>query len=117
MGRLESKRANQTRRNARVRKALSQNPELLRLSVYISNNNVSAQIIDDRAGKTLVSASTVKLKDGENLTEKAKKVGTEISKKAKSKKLSQVKFDRGGKLYHGRIKAFAEAAREGGLKF
>jgi large subunit ribosomal protein L18 len=117
MSRLESKRANQIRRSARVRKTLSKNPDLLRLSVFISGSNVSAQIIDDRAGKTLVSASTVSQKNDGNLTEKAKKVGDEIAKKAKSKKLSQVKFDRGEKLYHGRIKAFADAAREGGLKF
>jgi large subunit ribosomal protein L18 len=117
MGRLESKRANQTRRSNRVRKMLSDNTELHRLSVFVSNKNISAQIIDDYAGKTLVSASTINQKATGNMSEMAKTIGGEIAKKAKSKKISEVKFDRGTKLYHGRIKAFADAAREGGLKF
>ena len=117
MGRLESKRVNQIRRSNRVRKALSKNTGLPRLSVFVSNKNVSAQIIDDNAGKTLVSASSLKQKAADNMTEKAKKVGVEIAEKAKSKKVSEVKFDRSAKLYHGRVKAFADAAREGGLKF
>lgn len=117
MGRLESKRINQIRRSNRVRKTLAGNTELLRLSVFISNKNITAQIIDDAAGKTLVSASTVKQKTSGNMTEKSKAIGVEIAKKAKAKKLSKVKLDRGTKLYHGRIKAFADAAREGGLEF
>ncbi|HEX5797744.1 MAG TPA: 50S ribosomal protein L18 [Candidatus Saccharimonadales bacterium] len=117
MGRLKSKKVNQTRRSNRVRKTLSGNTELNRLSVFVSNKNVSAQIIDDNAGKTLVSASSVSLKTTGNMTETAKTIGGEIAKKAKAKKISKVKLDRGTKLYHGRIKAFADAAREGGLKF
>lgn len=117
MGRLESKRANQTRRKNRVRKTLSKSSGLYRLSVFVSNKNISAQIIDDNAGKTLVSASTIEQKVGGNMREMAKIVGDDLAKKAKAKKLSKVKFDRGTKLYHGRIKAFADAAREGGLEF
>jgi large subunit ribosomal protein L18 len=117
MSRLESKNANKIRRAVRVRKTLSANAALLRLSVFISNKNISAQIIDDTTGKTLVSASTIMQKAGGNMTEKAKALGEEIAKKAKAQKLSKVKLDRGTKLYHGRIKAFADAAREGGLEF
>ncbi len=117
MGRLESKKLNKTRRAGRVRATLAKNSELPRLSVFVSNKNVSAQIIDDKAGQTLVAASTDKQKITGTMTEKARTVGEEIAKKAKAKKLSKVKFDRGSKLYHGRIKAFADAAREGGLKF
>lgn len=117
MSRLQSKTTNQFRRQNRVRKTLSARTGLPRLSVSVSNRNISAQIIDDMAGKTIVSASTVNQKNDANMTEKAKVVGSEIAKKAKVKKVSKVKFDRGPKLYHGRIKAFAEAAREGGLEF
>ncbi|MEX2014878.1 MAG: 50S ribosomal protein L18 [Candidatus Saccharimonadales bacterium] len=117
MGRLESKRTNQIRRGNKVRKTLSHSTDLHRLSVFVSNKNISAQIIDDKAGKTLVSASTTNQKASGKMTEMAKSVGGEIAKKAKSKKIAKVKFDRGTKLYHGRIKAFAEAAREGGLEF
>lgn len=117
MNRLESKKTNQLRRAGRVRKTLSNSSGLLRLSVFVSNKNISAQIIDDIAGKTLVSASTIKQKADGNMTDKAKALGVEIAKKAKAKKLAKVKLDRGTKLYHGRIKAFADAAREGGLEF
>ena len=117
MGRLESKTTNRLRRQNRVRKTLSDHSGMPRLSVFISNKNISAQIIDDSAGKTLVSASTIKQKSAGNMTEKARALGDELAKKAKAKKLSKVKLDRGSKLYHGRIKAFAEAAREGGLEF
>ncbi len=117
MSRLESKAKNQFRRQNRVRKTLSVRTGLPRLSVSVSNRNVSAQIIDDTVGKTLVAASTVNQKNSANMTEKAKAVGSEIAKKAKGKKVSKVKFDRGPKIYHGRIKAFADAAKEGGLEF
>lgn len=117
MSRLESKRSNHIKRANRVRKTLLKNSELPRLSVFVSNKNISAQIIDDSVGKTLVSASTVGQKTSGNMTIKAQSMGKEIAKKAKAKKLSKIKFDRGAKLYHGRIKAFADAAKEGGLEF
>lgn len=79
--------------------------------------HVSAQLIDDSTSKTLAAASTVGKKASGSLTTKAQQVGTEIAKSAKSKKIESVIFDRNGKKYHGRVKAFAEAAREGGLKF
>ena len=94
----------------------------LRLSVFRSSKNISAQIIDDRAGKTLASASSIE-KDfrtdtpsGSNV-EAAAKVGKLLAERAKSAGVEEVVFDRGGYLYHGRVKALADAAREGGLKF
>ena len=116
MNRLEAKKNNQHRRQNRVRKTLAHS-SMPRLSVFISNKNVYAQIIDDANGKTLVSSSTLKQKSNASMTERAKEVGQEIAKKAKAKKLSKVKFDRGAKQYHGRVKTFADAAREGGLEF
>lgn len=117
MNRLKSKANNQLRRASRVRKTVSKNTELPRLSVVISNRHISAQIIDDSQNKTLVASTSTGKNSKSTMTETAKTVGADIAKKAKSKKLDKVKFDRGAKLYHGRIKAFAESAREGGLKF
>ena len=108
------------RRHARIRETLSGTNERPRLCVYRSNANIEAQIIDDVKGITLVSASTLekdlKLKNGGNI-EAAKVVGMEIAKRAQAAKINTVVFDRGGYLYHGRVKAWAEAAREGGLEF
>ena len=108
-----------TRRHARVRTKVSGTAERPRLCVFRSNTNVYAQIIDDVAGKTLVSASTldkdVKTKHANK--EAAKEVGTLIAKKAAEKNIKTVVFDRGGYIYHGVIKELAEAAREGGLEF
>lgn len=105
-------------RGKRTRKTLSGSAERPRLSVSISNRHIIAQIIDDTTSKTLVYVTTVGEKlDDSNLTEKAKKVGSEVAKKAKIKKISKVVFDRGSKKYHGRIKALADSAREGGLEF
>ena len=91
-----------------------------RLCVFRSNANIEAQIIDDVKGVTLVSASSLEkelnLKNGGNV-EAAKVIGVEIAKRAKKAKINTVVFDRGGYLYHGRVKALAEAAREGGLEF
>jgi large subunit ribosomal protein L18 len=91
-----------------------------RLCVFRSNANIEAQIIDDVKGVTLVSASSLdkelKLKNGGNI-EAAKVVGAEIAKRAKKAKIKTVVFDRGGYLYHGRVAALADAAREGGLEF
>lgn len=107
-------------RHDRIRNKLSGTKEVPRLNVFRSNNNIFAQIIDDEAGVTLVSASSLekelKLANGGNV-EAATKVGELIAKKAKKAKISKVVFDRGGYLYHGRVKALAEAARENGLEF
>ena len=89
-----------------------------RLNVFRSNENIFAQIIDDTKGNTLVSSSSVelKIKNGGNV-EAAKLVGKDIAEKAKKAKIKKVVFDRGGYLYHGRVEALAEAARENGLEF
>ena len=107
-------------RHARIRENLSGTSEKPRLCVFRSNANIEAQIIDDVKGVTLVSASSLEkelnLKNGGNI-EAAKVVGAEIAKRAKKAKINTVVFDRGGYLYHGRVKALAEAARDGGLEF
>ncbi len=117
MNRLDSKRKNTERRAHRVRTMVRGTTDRPRLSVNISNRHVSAQIIDDQAGKTLVSATTVKGKQTGTLTDQAKLIGADIGKKAKAKKIKTVVLDRGSKLYHGRVKALAEAARQEGLEF
>lgn len=106
------------RRHARVRKKISGTPECPRLNVFRSNSHIYAQIIDDVNGTTLVSASSLdmKLENGGNI-EAAKKVGAEVAKKAVEKNIETVVFDRGGYIYHGRVQALADAAREEGLKF
>ena len=106
------------RRHIRVRNKVSGTPERPRLSVYRSNKQIYAQIIDDIAGTTIVSASSLnlKLENGGNV-EAAAKVGAEIAKLAQDKDIKSVVFDRGGYLYHGRVKALADAAREAGLEF
>ena len=107
-------------RHDRVRSKVSGTASMPRLNVFRSNNNIFAQIIDDEASVTLVSASSIdkelKLENGSNV-EAATKVGELLAKKAKKAKISKVVFDRGGYLYHGRVKALAEAARENGLEF
>ena len=107
-------------RHTRIRESLSGTTERPRLSVFRSNANISAQIIDDEKGITLVSASSLekelKLTNGGNV-EAAKIIGAEIAKRAQKANIKQVVFDRGGYLYHGRVKALAEAARENGLEF
>ena len=108
-----------TRRHLRVRRKISGTAERPRLCVYRSNTNIYVQVIDDVAGNTLVSASTL---DKEITTkhankEAAKELGALIAKKAKAKNIETVVFDRGGYIYHGVVKELAEAAREGGLKF
>lgn len=118
MNRIKTKLVNANRRKNRVRTTLAKNSSRPRLSIYVSNKNISAQVIDDSKQKTLVSATTITQKNAKaTMTEKAVIVGKEIAKKAKAKKISEVSFDRGPRLYHGRIKALAEAAREEGLKF
>ena len=107
-------------RHKRIRKDISGTSERPRLNVFRSNANITAQIIDDEKGLTLVSASTsekeLNIINGGNV-EAAKLIGAEIAKRAKKAKIEKVVFDRGGYLYHGRVKALAEAARENGLEF
>jgi large subunit ribosomal protein L18 len=106
------------RRLNRVRAKLSKNVGIPRLSVFRSNSHIWAQIIDDKHGKTIVSASTKSLKKVSGTkTEKAVAVGAEIAKLAIEKKVKNVRFDRGLYRYHGRVKALADEARKNGLKF
>ena len=115
MAKNESRNVIRLRRHARVRNKISGTPERPRLNVFRSNSHIHAQIIDDTKGVTLVSASSVDMKL-ENI-EAAAAVGAEIAKRALAKNIDVVVFDRGGYIYHGRVKALAEAAREAGLKF
>ncbi|MCG3113521.1 MAG: 50S ribosomal protein L18 [Candidatus Manganitrophus sp. SB1] len=113
-----------TRRHERVRNKIMGTPERPRLSVYRSLDNIYAQIIDDLSGKTLAAASSLtkaakgkKGKASGGNIEGAKMVGAKLAALAKEKNISKVVFDRGGYIYHGRVKALADAAREGGLVF
>ena len=106
------------KRHARVRVKVQGTPEVPRLNVYRSNTNIYAQIIDDTKGVTLAQASSSKLENvSKSSVEAAKEVGKLIAEVAKTKGIEKVVFDRGGYLYHGRVKALAEAARENGLVF
>ena len=114
-----TKKAMRLKRHIRVRGKISGTAERPRLNVFRSNANIYAQIIDDVNGVTLVSANTLE-KGFEGATgnaEAAKKVGTVLAERAKAKGIEEVVFDRGGYVYHGRVAALAEGAREGGLKF
>jgi len=113
----ESKNVARTKRHLKIRKNLSGNESTPRLCVYRSNANIYAQLIDDVKGVTLASSSSLELKLKKNDMEAAKAVGKDIAEKAKKAKIKAVVFDRGGYLYHGRVKALAEAARENGLEF
>ena len=112
----ESRNVARLRKHARVRAKVSGTAEKPRLCVFRSNKHIEAQIIDDTKGITLVSSSSVQLKltNGGNC-EAAAKVGADLAEKAKAKGIEIVAFDRGGYLYHGRVAALADAAREGGL--
>ena len=118
----ESRNDKRVARHKRVRKNLSGTPEKPRLCVFRSNKNISAQIIDDVNGVTLVSASTLdkelkaQIEYGGN-KEAARQVGEAVAKRALEKGIEVVAFDRGGFLYHGRVKELADGAREAGLKF
>ena len=112
-------KAQRLKRHKRVRAKISGTPERPRLCVFRSLNHIYAQVIDDVAGNTLVSASTVEKGfegNGGNV-EAAKKVGAAVAERALKKGIEEVVFDRGGYIYHGRVKALADGAREGGLKF
>lgn len=113
------RKAERTRRHIRVRRKISGTAECPRLCIYRSNTNIYAQIIDDVAQVTLVSASTLDKEVKEKRANKvaAKEVGTLIAKRAVEKGIKTVVYDRGGYIYHGIIKELAEAAREAGLEF
>lgn len=117
MNNLLHKLHNRTQRKGRIRANVSGTSERPRLSVFVSNQHVSAQIIDDTKQRTLAYATTVGQKVSGTMSEKAAWVGAEIAKKAKAAKVKQVVFDRGGRLYHGRVAVLAEAARKAGLEF
>lgn len=104
------------RRHQKISKKCRGTANRPRLVVFRSNKNIYAHLIDDEAGKTLSTISDVKDKKAANI-ESAKKIGTEVAKKAKELKIETCVFDRNGYKYHGKVKALAEAAREGGLKF
>ena len=118
----KDKAARLERRRFRTRKSIFGTTERPRLSVFRSDKHIYAQLIDDLAGKTLAAVSSSKgdvrgdLKNGGNVAA-AEKVGAAIAARAKEIGVSKVAFDRGGRMYHGRIKALADAARKGGLKF
>ncbi|MEQ8315849.1 MAG: 50S ribosomal protein L18 [Phycisphaerales bacterium] len=120
MDRQQAKQARRTRRRIGIRKRVSGTGEIPRLSIYRSLRHVYAQVVNDLDGTTICAASTMDKGfkgDGTGNAEAAKAVGTLIAERAKAKGVEKVVFDRGGFRYHGRVKALADAAREGGLKF
>ncbi len=118
MLKLQKKNEERIRRHKRVRNVVNGTPDCPRLNVFRSNAHIYAQVIDDTTGRTLVSASSLELKleNGGNI-EAAKKVGEAVAKKCLAANIESVRFDRGGYVYHGRVQALADAAREAGLKF
>lgn len=112
------KKARRNKIRRRIRSKVHGDAKRPRLSVYRSNKQIYAQLIDDLAGITLVSANSLQLDkdEGETKTDEAKRVGELIAERAEEANIKNVVFDRGGYLYHGRVKALAEGAREGGLK-
>jgi large subunit ribosomal protein L18 len=106
------------RRHKRVRRDIVGTAELPRLVVFRSNRGIAAQLVDDTAGRTLAAASSLSLRNAKgNKSDQAAEVGKLLAENAKKADVKRVVFDRGGYLYHGRVKALAEAAREGGLEF
>jgi large subunit ribosomal protein L18 len=116
MSRVDTRQNGRIARHKRLRKTLWGVPEKPRLSVFRSLQHIYAQIIDDSSGHTMVAASSLKT-SGSSKMDAARHVGEEIAQLTKAAGLTSVVFDRGGNKYHGRVKALAEAAREGGLKF
>lgn len=108
---------NRIKRHVRIRSEISGTASRPRLSVFRSSAHIYAQLIDDLTGKTLAQASDANIKDNMTKTDKAKLVGQNIAKVGKAAKITKVTFDRGGFSYHGRVKALADAARDGGLEF
>ncbi|HWO93901.1 MAG: 50S ribosomal protein L18 [Armatimonadota bacterium] len=121
MQKTKTRRAARIRRHVRIRRRLEGTPERPRLAVFRSQTHIYAQIIDDAARRTIVAASDVEpelRKNGaEGKTKRAAIVGQRLAERAKAAGITEVVFDRGGFKFHGRVKALAEAAREGGLKF
>ena len=117
MADLQKKLLNRRLRKNRVRARVNGTADRPRLTVFISNKHVSAQIIDDTKGITIVSATTVGTKLAGSMTELAAKVGSDIAKKAKKANINAVVFDRNGRQYAGRLSALADAARKEGLEF
>jgi large subunit ribosomal protein L18 len=122
MGALDKKRKARLKRKARIRKCISGTPEQPRLSVFRSAKHIYAQIIDDVSGRTLAAASSLEKEIGENTelkgkTARAVLVGKLVAQRALDQDIKSVVFDRNGFLYHGRVKAVSDGAREGGLHF
>ena len=119
MGISATRRLGKARRHFRVRKRVTGTPARPRLVVTRSSRHITAQVVDDLAGHTLASASTleVELRSGGDKSERARKVGALVAERAKAKGVEAVVFDRGGNAYHGRIAALADGARESGLTF
>lgn len=109
------KRLARVRRHRRVRKNVAGSLQRPRLAVYRSNRHIYVQLVDDKAARTLAAASDLGIAEGDK-EDRAKKVGQAIAQRAKAIGVERVVFDRGGRLYHGRVKAVAEGAREGGLE-
>ncbi|MCL4387059.1 MAG: 50S ribosomal protein L18 [Patescibacteria group bacterium] len=114
---MDIKQVKKIIRKKRIRAKVSGDEKTPRLSVFFSNKHISAQVIDDSKGKTLIHITDKTAKKSGKNTESAKEVGKLVAKKALEKKIQSVVFDKGSKKYHGRIKALAEASREQGLKF
>lgn len=112
-----SKESRRNKIRARIRSRVSGTAQKPRLSVFRSNKYIYAQLIDDVSGKTLVSTSSRALTDKVNKVDSSTEVGKTLAQKALASGITEVVFDRGGYLYHGRVKALADGAREGGLKF
>ena len=115
----KARREGRLRRHRRVRKKVAGTAERPRLAVYRSNKHISVQVIDDLTGRTLAAASSTEpaLRDGSGNADSAKKVGALVADRAKAAGITKVVFDRGGNLYHGRVAALADAARDAGLEF
>ncbi len=114
---MYSKRIQKSKIRRRIRKKISGTSSIPRLSIFRSNKNIYAQCIDDLSGRTIASASSKTISAEGTKVDIAKAVGSALAEKAKSAGISAVVFDRGGNLYHGRVKALAEGVREGGLTF
>jgi len=115
--RVNKKNLDKQLRKNRIRTKISGTSARPRMSIYVSNRHIFAQLIDDAAQKTLLAVSTVGRKTNGNLTDQANWVGEQIAKNAAKAKIKTIVLDRNGKKYHGRIKALAEAARKNGLEF
>ncbi len=116
---MEKKQIRRLKIKSRIRGVISGNSEQPRMTIFRSNKEIYVQLIDDSVGKTLVSASSLKLKKTKSITKSsiASEVGKLVAEKSIKLGINQVKFDRNGYLYHGRVKKLADGAREGGLKF